>query len=60
MATEQAVIAHLQLSDSSFGSRAERDAFFALEEHISAAIEDAIAGEFDGDLFGQGECVLYM
>ena|SRR5688572_12780854 len=57
---EQAVIVHLPLSDERFGSSEDRDLLVALEGQITKAIEDADAGEFDGDMFGEGECVLYM
>lgn len=57
---EQAVIVHLRLSDHSFGSIEERKALLALQDQMAWAIENAAAGEFDGDEFGEGECVLYM
>jgi hypothetical protein len=51
---------HLPLKEDPFGSPAERDCIYALEDNIADAVEDAHAGEFDGDMFGEGECVLYM
>lgn len=57
---EQAVIVHLPLSDDRFGSSEEQQAHFALQEKVAEAIDDAEAGEFDGDEIGQGEWVLYM
>jgi hypothetical protein len=57
---EQAVIVHLPLSDDEFGSAEERETIFAFEDQIEQAIEKASAGEFDGNEFGGGECVLYM
>ena len=57
---EHAVIAHLPLSNTQMGSEEERDVIFLLEDRLSAAIERAGAGEFDGNEFGAGECVLYM
>ena len=57
---EQAVIVHLRLSNDRFGSSGEREALFVLEGEMTKAIEQADAGEFDGDEFGEGECVLYM
>lgn len=56
---QQAVIVHLRLRDDGFGTAEERDALFALQEEMAEAIADA-AGEFDGDLWGEGECILYM
>jgi hypothetical protein len=57
---EQAVKVHLRLSDDAFGTAKDREAIFALEDQLEAAIEETATGEFDGDEFGQGECVLFM
>ena len=57
---EQAVIVHLRLRDGRFGSPDERKAIEALEDQILRAIDEASVGEFDGDEFGGGECVLFM
>jgi hypothetical protein len=57
---EQAVIVHLRLRDDLFGSPDERTAIEALEDQIELAIDEASAGEFDGNEFGGGECVLFM
>ncbi len=54
------MIVHLRLSDDGFGSFEELEALLALQEQMAEAIENAAAGEFDGDEFGEGECVLYM
>ena len=57
---EQAVIVHLRLRDGLFGSAQERDAIVALEGKLQQTIEEASAGEFDGDEFGLGQCVLFV
>jgi hypothetical protein len=57
---EEAVIIRLRLRGGQFGSPEERDAMMALEDGLRQAIEEASAGEFDGDEFGGGECVLFM
>lgn len=57
---EQALIVTLRLSSDGFGTPEEREALMDFEEQLAAAIENADAGEFDGDMFGEGECVLYM
>jgi hypothetical protein len=57
---EQAVIVHLRLRDSEFGSPEERESVCDLEDQLREAIESALSGEFDGDDFGQGTCILYM
>jgi hypothetical protein len=54
---EQEVIVHLRLRD---GSPEEQQAVMLLEGELQEAIERACAGEFDGDEFGAGECVLFM
>jgi hypothetical protein len=56
---EHAVIVHLPLDDASFGSAECRDALYALEDELIIAVELAGAGEFDGDEFGEGECVFF-
>ena len=57
--TEHAVIVHLPLQDGEFGGTAERQAVYALQEQLTAAIAAADAGEFDGNEFGDDEVVLY-
>jgi hypothetical protein len=57
---EQAVIVYLRLGDDGFGSPEEREVLQALEDQMQQAIEEASAGEFDGDEFGGGRCVLFM
>jgi hypothetical protein len=51
---EHAVIVHLRQSLGDLAS------VFALEDKLEAAIEKAEVGRFDGNEFGNGECVLYM
>lgn len=58
-ASEQAVIVHYELSDDEFGSADEREAVYALEDRLMAAIDAKGAGELDGNEFGGGEVVLY-
>jgi hypothetical protein len=57
---EHAVIAHLKLSDDAFGSGDEAEAMHQLSDRLAEVIEAKSVGEFDGDEFGEGECVLYM
>lgn len=52
------VITHLLLSGDGFGSRAEVDAVFKVEECIEPAVDD-LGGTHDGNEFGGGEAVLY-
>jgi hypothetical protein len=57
---EQAVIAHLRLSSGGFGTPAERQRLMEFEDRLEESIKKAGAGEFDGNEFGDGECVWYM
>ena len=57
---EHAVIAHLRLIDDKFGSERERTAVAALTDDLERVISEEQAGEFDGEEFGDGRCVLYM
>jgi len=57
---EQAVIVHLRLSDNSFGTAKDRRVIEDLEDAMERVVEQSLAGEFDGDEFGQGECVMYL
>ncbi len=59
MPDEQAVIVHLKLR-STWGDVDERGPIFALEDVLGEAIEQSGSGEYDGDEWGQGECVLFM
>ena len=58
--SEQAVIVHLRLPSDGFGSAGDHDAVYALEDAIERCLMASSAGEFDGDEFGEGECVLYL
>jgi hypothetical protein len=57
--SEHAVIVHLPLSNSDFGAPQEQEALFALQDELATVIENTRSGEFDGDEFGEGECVVY-
>ena len=57
---KHAVIAYLKLSDKCFGSGQERANFHHLSDHLAEAIRQRGVGEFDGDEFGSGQCVLFM
>lgn len=50
----------IKLADEEFGDTAERESVFELEDRLIAAIEEPGVGEFDGNEFGDGWCVLYM
>ncbi len=51
---------YLKLSDTTYGTTAEREKIMEFEDALGDAIDAAHAGEFDGNDFGKGECILYM
>ena len=57
---EQAVIAHLRLTEDPFGSERECEAIADLAGLLHQAIDDHGVGEFDGEESDGGRCVLYM
>lgn len=57
---EHAVIAHIRLTADQLGSKSERAAVAALADDLERVIGEKQAGEFDGEEFGDGQCVLYM
>jgi hypothetical protein len=57
---EQAVIVHLPLVEDPFGSQRERGAVYDLADLLDRTINEQGVGEFDGEEFGGGLCVLYM
>ena len=57
---EQAVIAHLPLVEDPFGSAREREVVANLIDALDRVIDEQGVGEFDGEEFGGGRCVIYM
>lgn len=55
----QAVIVDLRLSGGDFGSDAERQKVFELEDKLIASIEAQGVGEYDGNEFGEGGVTVY-
>lgn len=58
--SDHSVLITLKLSEGQFGSADEMDAIHEMTDKMFDAIEQNDAGEFDGDEFGGGECVLFM
>ncbi|MFJ9870917.1 hypothetical protein [Streptomyces sp. NPDC101165] len=56
---EHAVIARFRLAAGGFGDADQRALVYDTGEVLAAAIEEANAGEFDGNEFGAGQAVLY-
>jgi hypothetical protein len=59
-AQKHAVIAHLPLSDKTFGDERDLTDCQALEDALEQDIIAAHAGEMDGNEIGGGECTLFM
>jgi hypothetical protein len=57
---QEALLIHLKLSDGKFGTKSEGDALFALERELEADIAKVKGGDFDGNEFGEGECVFFI
>jgi hypothetical protein len=57
---QHCVIVHLALSSSGFGTHDERESIHKISDMLAEAIMARGAGEFDGDVFGNGECELFM
>ncbi len=56
---EHAVIAHFRLARDGFGEADQRELVREARQAMAAAVEDADAGEVDGNEFGGGEAVVY-
>jgi len=59
-ATEHDVVVHLRLGNRALGTAGERADIERLAEQLAAAVEDAGVGEYDGDEYGGGECLLFF
>lgn len=57
---DHSVLISFPLSDSGFGTEAERDRFIGLEEEITAALASSNVGFVDGHGFGDGTAELFL
>ncbi|MEO6594173.1 MAG: hypothetical protein ABIP94_05420 [Planctomycetota bacterium] len=57
---EQDLLVVLRLSNRLMGSAQERMDLEAFADQLEAAVLEAGVGEYDGDEFGGGECVLFF
>ncbi|WP_050886832.1 hypothetical protein [Bradyrhizobium sp. ORS 285] len=57
---EQAVLVYIRLREGEFGSERECAEIADLAAELQQAIDHHGVGEFDGDEFGGGRCVLFM
>lgn len=59
-AKDDVVVVHLRLDDDGCGSKKKQAALTKLEVKLAAAIDDAEVGEFDGAMYGKGECTIVV
>jgi hypothetical protein len=57
---QEALVIFLEWSDEQHGFDDDRESIFRLQDDIIKAIDDAQAGEFDGNEFGEGFCALHV
>ena len=57
---EQAVMVHLELTGGSFGSEDEVEEIRLLGDDCEELVREQRAGAFEGEEFGDAECVLYF
>ena len=59
-AEERDLLVVLRLSNRQMGSAAERAEISLMADEFSRAVEAASVGEYDGDEYGGGECILFF
>jgi len=57
-AEERDLLVVLRLSNRQMGTNEERAEITLLADQLAAAVEQAGVGEYDGDEYGGGECIL--
>ena len=57
---EQDLLVVLALSNNRMGTATERMEIEAFADQLEAAVAEAGVGEYDGDEFGGGECILFF
>ena len=57
---EQDLLVVLALSNKAMGTTRERAEIEAFADQLEAAVAEAGVGEYDGDEFGGGECILFF
>ncbi|MFT4843110.1 MAG: hypothetical protein ACI8UD_002290 [Planctomycetota bacterium] len=59
-AEERDLLVVLRLSNRQMGTNDERADIALLAEDLAAKVEEAGLGEYDGDEYGGGECILFF
>jgi hypothetical protein len=57
---ERDLLVVFRLSNRQMGTQEERSALNSLAEQLEAAVCEAGLGEYDGDEYGGGECILFF
>jgi hypothetical protein len=57
---EQDLLVVLRLSNRMMGTASERQELSAFADELGAAVAEAGVGDYDGDEWGGGECVLFF
>ena len=57
---ERDLLVVLRLSNRNMGTHEERSQIELLAEQLESAVLEANVGEYDGDEFGGGECILFF
>jgi hypothetical protein len=57
---EQDLLVVLALGNKAMGTSREREEIAAFADQLEAAVTEAGVGEYDGDEFGGGECILFF
>jgi hypothetical protein len=58
--SEQDLLVELRLGKGQMGTSRERQEIEALADELEAAVVEAGVGEYDGDEYGGGQCVLFF
>ena len=60
LSDERDLLVVLRLSNRQMGTNEERAEIAILADQLADAVETAGVGEYDGDEFGGGECILFF
>ena len=60
LSDERDLLVVLRLSNRQMGTNEERAEIAMLADQLADAVETAGVGEYDGDEFGGGECILFF
>ena len=58
--TNHVLMITIQLAQGEFGDKGEISLIRELEDQLESAVEKNSIGEYDGDVFGNNECTIYI